>query len=77
VAIVGFGRSSGRPVPETDGIVVAAAAAAAVAEAHAAWVEEQARLAANGRHRRIVGKWGALVQKAITRARLREEYGAF
>ena len=74
-AVVGFSHGSGRAVPDTDGIIVAAADAPLLREAYQGWAEEQVRKDHLKRERRRIGRWASLVTKVLTRARLEAEYG--
>jgi len=76
-ALVGFGRRNGFPVPELDGVLVAARDAPVLRDAHTAWLQAQEREALRQHAVAVQGKWGALVSKVLTRARLRAEYGSF
>ena len=73
--VVGFTRSGGRSVPDTDGILVADTDAPMLGEAYSAWAGEQIKTAALKRERELVARWGAIVHAALTRARLQEQYG--
>ena len=77
-AVVGFGRGGGgRPAPTLDGVVVAAASEALLTEAYSAWAQEEVARAAEKRHLRAARRWAALAAKALTRQRVRDDYGAF
>ena len=73
--VVGFTRSGGRSVPDTDGILVADSDAPMLREAYLAWAGEQTKKAALKRERELVARWGSIVRAALTRARLQEQHG--
>ena len=68
----GLQPGSGRAVPDTDGIIVAAGRRCS--RAYLGWAEEQVRKDHLKRERRRIGRC-LLVTKVLTRARLEAEYG--
>ena len=76
--VVGFARSLGRAVPTMDGVLVSSGPMEdTLREAWADWAHKE-EMAARAKHeRKIVARWAALVTKALTRKRLRDEYGNF
>ena len=74
-ALVGFGRTSGRAVPELQGIIVGQEHSEMICEAFSAWAQQKAEVAAAKRTKQVVKRWEILTKGLMTQDRLQREYG--